>query len=235
MIAIGVTGTDTGVGKTVVACALAAAYSAHGARVGVMKPVETGVTADLAARDGTKLVRASASRDGASIVTPYTFPDPLSPLAAARRLKSEVDIGRLDGAFRAVSRNRDVVIVEGAGGLLVPITRDQAFDTLFARWQLGVIVVAPNRLGVLNHVRLTMAAAKGAGLNVRAIVLNDAADAVGDASVSSNDTILRELLPETRVLRFPWMAQPCDHPALAAAAERSGLLAAVAGQSFSNT
>ena len=235
MICIGVTGTDTGVGKTVVGCALAAAYVSRGARVGVMKPVETGVTADDTTRDGVRLVRAAASRDDLSLVTPYMFPDPVSPLAAARRAKTEIDIGRLDGAYRAIGRNRDVVIVEGAGGLLVPLTREHAFDSLFSRWQLGVVLVALNRLGVLNHVRLTMAAARAAGLAVHAVVLNDAADTTGDASASSNDTLLRELLPETRVLRFPWMAHPCDHAALLAAAERSGLIAAVAGQPFSPT
>lgn len=229
MIALGVTGTDTGVGKTVVSSALAAAYAKSGARVGVMKPVETGVARDAIDRDGTKLAKAAGSRDDASLITPYTFPDPLAPLVAARRVGASVDVGRLDGAFRTISRDRDVVIVEGAGGLLVPVTDEHAFDTLFARWKLAVVLVAANRLGVINHVRLTMRAARGAALNVRAVVLNDTGDDSGDASASSNETLLHELLPDVRVVRFPWVPDPCDHQALAAVAERSGLLVAAAG------
>lgn len=228
MIALGVTGTDTGVGKTVVCAALAAAYTRSGARVGVMKPVETGVTRESLDRDGLRLAKAAGSRDDASLITPYAFPDPLAPLIAARRVGASVEIGRLDGAFRSISRDRDVVIVEGAGGLLVPLTDNDAYDTLFLRWRLGVLLVAANRLGVLNHVRLTLRAARSAGLSVRAVVLNDTGNDGADPSTSSNETALRELIGDVRVVRFPWVADPCDHQALASAAERSGLLAAAA-------
>ena len=226
MIALGVTGTDTGVGKTVVSAALAAAYVKSGARVGVMKPVETGVTRDSTDRDGMRLAKAAGSRDDASLVTPYAFPDPLAPLIAARRAGTEVDLGRLDGAFRSISRDRDVVIVEGAGGLLVPLTDDHAFDTLFLRWKLGVLLVAANRLGVINHVQLTLRAARTIGLSIRAVVLNDTGHDTADPSTSSNETLLHELISDVRVVRFPWIPDPCDHQVLASAAERSGLLAA---------
>jgi dethiobiotin synthetase len=229
MIALGVTGTDTGVGKTVVSAALAAAYAKNGARVGVMKPVETGAQREAADRDGARLAKAAGSRDDTSLITPYTFPDALAPLIAARRIGVTVDLGRLDGAFRSISRDRDVVIVEGAGGLLVPLTDQHAFDTLFLRWKLGVVLVAANRLGVINHVRLTMRAARNAALNVRAVVLNDTGEASADASTSSNENLLNELLPDVRIVRFPWIPDPCDHQALAAVAERSGLLVAAAG------
>jgi dethiobiotin synthetase len=228
MIALGVTGTDTGVGKTIVSAALAAAYAKSGARVGVMKPVETGVTRESTDRDGVRLAKAAGSRDDTSLITPYAFPDPLAPLVAARRVGAAIDIGRLDGAFRSISRDRDVVIVEGAGGLLVPLTDDHAFDTLFLRWKLGVLVVAANRLGVINHVRLTLRAARAVGLNIRAIVLNDTGNDAADASTSSNETLLHELISDVRVVRFPWVPDPCDHQVLASAAERSGLLVAVA-------
>lgn len=229
MIALGVTGTDTGVGKTVVSAALAAAYVKNGARVGVMKPVETGVTRESTDHDGARLAKAAGSRDDTSLITPYTFPDALAPLGAARRIGATIDVGRLDGAFRSISRDRDVVIVEGAGGLLVPVTDEHAFDTLFLRWKLGVVLVAANRLGVINHVRLTMRAARASGLNVRVVVLNDTGSGDADASTSSNETLLHELIPDVRLLRFPWIPDPCDHQALAAVAERSGLLVATAG------
>lgn len=228
MIALGVTGTDTGVGKTVVSAALAAAYAKKGARVGVMKPVETGVTRESLDRDGIRLAKAAGSRDDASLITPYAFPDPLAPLVAARRVGAAVDIGRLDGIFRSISRDRDVVIVEGAGGLLVPLTADEAFDTLFLRWKLGVLLVAANRLGVINHVQLTLRAARIAGLNIRAVVLNDTGTDPADASTTSNEALLQELIADVRLVRFPWVPDPCDHQVLASTAERSGLLFAAA-------
>jgi dethiobiotin synthetase len=226
MIALGVTGTDTGVGKTLVSCALAAAFAAHGGRVGVFKPVETGRGPKDADRDGALLAVAARSRDNAELITPYLFAEGVAPLVAARRTLAPIDIGRLDAALQSISQNRDVVIVEGAGGLLTPISRDHAFDTLFARWRLGVLIVAANRLGAINHTRLTTQAAETAGLKVRAVVLNDADGAPRDASASSNEEALREMLPGIRVVRFPWMAPPYDHAGLADAAERSGLVAA---------
>lgn len=222
MIALGITGTDTGVGKTTVARAIAAAFAQRGARVGVMKPVETGCAAEHMT-DGALLAEAAASGDARSVITPYAFSAPVAPMVAAAEAGVEIDIGRLDAAFQAVSRGREVVIVEGAGGLLVPITRTLAFDALFARWRADVVIVAPNRLGVINHVRLTVAAARAAAATVRAIVLNDAMVEAGDASVASNAAILGELMPEIQVVRFPRIAPPCDHPAFARAFDQSRL------------
>ncbi len=219
MIAIGVTGTDTGVGKTVVSCALAAGLAGHGARVGVMKPVETGIVADNDQRDARRLARAARSNDAASLICPYTFSAPLAPMLAARQVGATIDQGVLDQAFHEVASGRDVIIVEGAGGLLVPITRQCDFATLFGRWELGLVIVAANRLGVVNHVLLTLHAARTAALNVAAIVLNPAAGPVPpDESASTNAALLSELVDEVPVLQFPWVDEVDDHQLLARAA-----------------
>ena len=103
---------------------------------------------------------------------PITFPHPSAPLVAARRAGQRIDLESARRRVRDASARVRRLLVEGAGGLLVPITERVSFDGLFARWALDLIVVAANRLGVINHVRLTLAAARAAGLRVRAVVLN---------------------------------------------------------------
>ena len=223
MIAIGVTGTGTGVGKTVVACAVAAAAVQRGLAVGVLKPVETGVENDAADSDASRLIAVSSSGDPRSVVAPYVLQAPLAPMVAARRAAGSIDPARLDASFETVGRARDVVIVEGAGGLLVPITPELAYDTLFLRWNLGVVIVGPDRLGVINHARLTVAAAQRAGLSVGALVLNAVPPGRHDASTGANFSVLAELMPGVPVVEFPWLPDANDGQTLAAAAERAGL------------
>jgi dethiobiotin synthetase len=224
MITFAVTGTDTGVGKTVVSCAVIAACVARGLRVGVMKPVETGVT-DSSQGDSAKLARAAGYDGPGPDVAPYSFAAALAPHVAARAAGVTIDPGRLDAAFGRVQRGCDLVVVEGAGGLLTPLTTDLAFDALFARWQARLVIVAADRLGVLNHVRLTVAAAGDAGLRVQAIVLNAVDPGYRDGSADTNLDVLRELLPAVAVAPFSWLPDVHDTHALAAAAERAGLLA----------
>jgi dethiobiotin synthetase len=237
MIRVGITGTDTGVGKTVVGCALAAALHARGKRVVAMKPIESGVRHYDPQRDGARLSRASGSVERAASpavlmnalarTAPIVFPDPVAPIVAARRAGTLIDVDGLDAAVSAASRDADALLVEGAGGLLVPVTRELAFDALFSRWSLDVVIVAANRLGVINHTRLTVAAARSAGLAVRAVVLKDVVEEAPDPSTLDNLALLRELLPDTRVLPLPWIDDVNDLPHLAALAEQSGLVDAL--------
>ena len=219
---IAVTGTDTGVGKTIASCAIAAALVRRGLRVSAMKPIETGVDPHDPARDGARLHRAAADDRPLSAVAPITFPHPSAPVVAARRAGQRVDLELLDARVRDAARGRDVLIVEGAGGLLVPITERVSFDGLFARWALDLVIVAANRLGVINHARLTIAAARAANLRVRAVVLNQLAPTPADTSVSDNARIIQEM-ERVPLVELPWMPDVNDLDALAAAAERSGL------------
>jgi dethiobiotin synthetase len=208
MIRIGVTGTDTGVGKTVVSCAIAAGMRRAGLRVAAMKPVETGVAADDPNRDGARLARAAGGLLPLSVVAPLVFPDPVAPSEAARRAGSTIDLAILDHAVRAASLQSDALIVEGAGGLLVPVADRMAFDTLFTRWSLELIVVAANRLGVINHTRLTLAAARSAGLLARAVVLNNVLP-TGDQSTADNARIIAQL-EDISVVELPWLSDVDD-------------------------
>jgi dethiobiotin synthetase len=227
MIRIGVTGTDTGIGKTVVTCALATALRQRGLRVAAMKPVECGAAFDDPARDGWRLRQAAGDDRPLTITSPIAFLDPVAPVVAARRAGRAIDLEQLDSAIREASRDRDVLLVEGAGGLLVPLTEHVSYDAMFARWRLDMVVVAANRLGVINHVRLTLASARAAGLNIAAVVLNELTTNPLDASIADNARIIAEL-ERVPVAELPWMPRLDDLDAAAKLVERCGLVELVA-------
>jgi len=211
MLRLGITGTDTGVGKTLVACAIAAALRESGHRVGVMKPIESG-----GSDDGERLRAAAGARHPIQLVRPVAYEEPAAPLVAGRRAQQRVDTDLLDRALAAVERDSDALVVEGAGGLLVPLTETESFATLFARWRLELVIVAANRLGVLNHTLLTVESARAHGLTVRAVVLNTvSADQPGVAE-RTNEAVLKELLRVVPVLRVPYLRPPHDPSRLAA-------------------
>jgi len=223
MIRLGITGTDTGVGKTLVACALAAGLTRRGLRITAMKPIETGVTANDPLRDGARLARAAQEMRPLSVIAPLTLPDPLAPLAAARRAGLAIDLAALDLAVHSAADGCDALIVEGAGGLLVPITDTVSFDSLFVRWSLDVIIVAANRLGTINHIRLTCAAARRVGLTIRAIVLSSTSAEAPDGSVEDNAQLIAEL-EQVRVIELPHVSRPDELDAIVAIAEERGLI-----------
>lgn len=201
MIRFGITGTDTGVGKTHIACALIGALRDRGLSVAAMKPVETGVEGEPA--DARRLCDAAGGRDTLDDVCPERFEEPLAPWVAARRAGRTIALSALEEARTRLESGRDALIVEGAGGLLVPIADGVAYDTLFRRWRLELIVVAANRLGAINHTLLTVRAALAAGLKLRAVVLNTvSADEPTVAEQTNLDTV-RRFVPETTVLAFP--------------------------------
>jgi dethiobiotin synthetase len=208
VIRLGITGTDTGVGKTVISCAIAAGLRRLGLRVAALKPIETGASFDDTSRDGARLARAAGGSLPLSMAAPLVFPDPVAPIAAARRARASIDINVLDHTVRTAMAQCDALLVEGAGGLLVPITERLAFDGLFARWKLDVIVVAANRRGVLNHTRLTLAAARAAGLIVRAVALNSVKPS-SNTSAPENAALIAEL-EAVPVVELPWLADTDD-------------------------
>ncbi|MBL0940065.1 MAG: dethiobiotin synthase [Gemmatimonadaceae bacterium] len=222
-VRLAITGTDTGVGKTVVACALTARAHARGLRVAPMKPVESGVAADDVTSDAYLLKRAAGDTHDVLLVRPYLLAEPLAPMVAATRANRAIDISVLDDARAALESESELLVVEGAGGLLVPITADCSYATLFARWQCDVVIVAANRLGVINHTLLTVQAARAAGLTVRGVVLTPCQPLASGVAESTNLAALRELSTDIPFFEFPWVEATGDMSRLAAAAEAAGL------------
>lgn len=220
-----ITGTDTGIGKTTVACAVAAALHSRGHRVGVIKPAETGcsVGADgaLIAADAECLRYFAGRDDPLTEVCPYRFREPLAPAIAARRAGVPLELADVAQALNRVSA--DVLLVEGAGGLLVPLAGSATFADLARDCRLRLVVVVGNRLGALNHAQLTMRWAERAGLAVTGYVVNTLR-AEMDLAAQTNLEALAELLgPPLGV--FPWVGTvartAADRARLAAVAERA--------------
>lgn len=169
-----VTGTDTGIGKTVVACALAAELTGRGLDVGVMKPAQSGFVSCAEGGltgDAAYLAEAAGVTDPPELVNPYSFSEPLSPYHASAKESVEIDIEKIVSACEALGRRHDLMIVEGAGGLLAPLTRDSTMGDLAFRLGLPLLIVSHPFLGHINHTLLTVKAALSMGVRVAGIVL----------------------------------------------------------------
>jgi len=207
-----ITGTDTGVGKTRVACELLRAVRARGVDAGVMKPVETGVAAahgdtGRLGEDGAALVAAGGVTDSAELISPYRFALPASPLVAARAVGLEVRPECIRSAFATLAARHPWMLVEGAGGWAVPVATGVDMSHLAVALGLPVIVVARRVLGTINHTRLTVDAVRRAGLTVAAIVLNGAQVPLspqGDPTLASNAALLAELTGVRVEESMPW-------------------------------
>jgi dethiobiotin synthetase len=208
-----VTGTDTGVGKTFVACALAHALRARGRRVGVVKPVETGVEAEP--EDARRLAAAAGDPSPLEDLCPYRLRAPLAPAVAAARERVTIDVDAIVGLIERRARTVDVLIVEGAGGLLVPIAGTLTYLELAERAHLPLLIVAANRLGTVNHCALTARVAATAGLAVRGFVLSQPAPSTDVSAETNADTIVG--LTGLRCFGvLPHLASPADAAALLA-------------------
>lgn len=184
-----VTGTDTGVGKTFVACALAAGLRARGRRVGVMKPVETGV--DGEPEDALRLRAAAGDPAPLADVCPYRFRAPLAPSVAARLEGVPIDVDRLATLLRRRASEADVLLVEGAGGLLVPLGARETWLDFAARLEMPLLLVGANRLGTINHCALTARVAASAGTTVRGFVLSQPDPATDPSAATNAEEIVR--------------------------------------------
>jgi len=197
MRAFFVTGTDTGVGKTLVSVSLAAFFSLEmGLSVGVMKPFETGLPVDrteLFPCDAKALRDASGSTDDLAVINPVTFVQPLAPETAAELDGKTIDLAVVDRAYEKIAGSHDISLVEGAGGVLVPIMEGFFFADLIARWALPTAVVGRLGLGTINHTLLTCRALRDRGIRVIGVILNDT-EGSDDTAARTNPDMLRKYL-----------------------------------------
>ena len=186
-----VTGTDTGVGKTLVGCAILRGLRERGLNVGAMKPVETGV-GPAGPADAQALAEAAGADDPLSDVCPGRFEMPAAPSVAARHEGRVIDMEEIDASFVRQESRHDWLLVEGAGGLLVPILEDLDMADLAKRWQLPVLVVTRAALGTINHTRLTLAVARHRGLEVAGIIVNHGVEPISDSDRANLEELLRD-------------------------------------------
>lgn len=223
VVRLAVTGTDTGVGKTIVAAAILTMLRRDGLRVAGMKPVEAGLVRGDASSDAELLRTAAGGGDELDDVCPMAISDSTLPPVSAHHSAPGDDIQLLDTAFARLSTGRDTVLVEDAGGILAPVTPAISFERLARRWALDLVIVAANRPGVINHLLLITRVARDAELRVRGVILNEAWADRHSLAESVTDESLASVIPGIPVYRFPFVARPLDHSVLATAASNAGL------------
>jgi dethiobiotin synthetase len=206
-----ITGTDTGIGKTFVACALMRALQQRGLTVAPMKPIAAGVPIQAAGvpipaagavevagvpmnEDVALFMDATGHRFPLRAVNPYSFRQAVAPHIAARLEGVEVDMTVMQSAYRQLAARAEVVLVEGAGGFLVPLSDSESMALIPAALQLPVILVVGMRLGCLNHALLTLEAIRSRGLALAGWIANSAAPGALMNAYEDNLSTLKRMI-----------------------------------------
>ncbi len=202
-----VTGTDTGVGKTFITAAIARCLRAAGIRVGVCKPVATGATlrdGRLVSEDTLRLAEAAGVQDRLERVTPWVFAEPAAPPVAAANEGLSLELAKLTSAVTWWEQGSEVVLVEGVGGLLCPLTEQETIADLAAALSYPLLVVARATLGTLNHTLLTLEVAAQRGLRIAGVVLNEVEPPDGSLAERTNPQQLASRIqpPLLTVVRY---------------------------------
>jgi dethiobiotin synthetase len=206
-----VTGTDTGVGKTWVSCGVLRAARAAGLRVAARKPAETGCDPDaggeLVGVDAVALRAAAGGDEPIDAVCPVRLPDPLAPSFAARRAGVAIDVGATVLACRSRARDVELLLVEGAGGLLVPLAERYTFADLARELGARLLLVVGARLGAINHALLSLEVAAARGLPVAGFVINHFSATI-DLATETLAASLRELTDVPLIAEVGYRADP---------------------------
>ena len=174
MTSLFVTGTDTDVGKTCVTAGIVSYLSKMKINVGVMKPYASGykATADSVSDDVKILMRYSRVNDPIDLVNPYFFKIPTSPYDACKQLNLEIDISRVIDSYKQLTSIHDVVIVEGIGGIMTPISKNYFVSDLIADLQMNTIIITGSKVGTVNHLMLAYQHAKEKQISLNGFIIN---------------------------------------------------------------
>jgi dethiobiotin synthetase len=203
-----VTGTDTGVGKTVIAVALIKALHLLDIKACGMKPIETGCIKEgdvLIPSDGMFIKAIARMKENITYVSPYCFESPLAPLPASERERVSIDFEKIQMAYKDLARLYEAVVVEGIGGLLVPIKRDYFVLDLARDFGLPLIIVSRLDLGTLNHTMLTVNYALKSGLDVAGIIINSNHPPKETLAEDTNPDILKQISPVPLIGSIPYL------------------------------
>jgi dethiobiotin synthetase len=202
-----ITGTDTGVGKTLIAAGLVAALKDQGIDVGVMKPLESGAPSFGSApipRDALYLKEISGVHDDLDLINPYCFQAPLAPGVAAEKEGVEVDLQRVKVQYDELKGSHQFMVVEGAGGLLVPIAQGVLLPVLIKLLGLPLLVVARSSLGTINHTLLSLFYCQQEGLDVVGLIMSKSTPDA-DPSEASNAHVVAQFSEVPLLGSFPYL------------------------------
>ncbi|MGQ7889959.1 dethiobiotin synthase [Paenibacillus sp. WC2504] len=202
-----ITGTDTGVGKTMVTAAIAAALRADGCQAGVWKPVQSGACLGSGETDAERLLQLTGIKEQPDTVAPYTFEAPLAPMLAARLAGVTLTLQELIAAGKPLIERYDALLIEGAGGVAVPLNEDALIVDLIAELQIPALIVARSGLGTINHTILTAAFLSQYRIPILGVILNDCDDQEiqNDPSVVTNAELIEKYSGLTVLGRFPFL------------------------------
>jgi dethiobiotin synthetase len=225
-----ITGTDTGVGKTYIAERLTSGLRDIGINVGVMKPAETGCrnrAGRLIPSDALRLMKAAGSNDSLALINPYRFKEPLAPFVAAQRAGKRIDPRIITRSLKTLCSKHEFMVVEGAGGIMVPLTLSYNYCDLAYTMALPVVIVARPGLGTINHTLLTVSALRLKDISIAGIIINFAASRKAGLAEETSFSIIEKIskLPILgtvfygeenlarivgRILSLPWNGQGSD-------------------------
>jgi dethiobiotin synthetase len=208
-----VTATDTGVGKTIVSAAIIRALKKAGINVGAMKPLETECVIEdgvMVPADGSFLRNAAGMSDSIDLVTPIRYKLPLAPYTASLKEGVPVKMESVFKAYKQLSAKYDFMVVEGIGGILVPLTRNQSGEVYYVTdlikdLRLPAVVVARLLLGTINHTLLTVSKLIDEGIEVKGVIVSHSTPSQGTIAEETNLEMLRELLPVPVIGVVPYL------------------------------
>ncbi len=206
-----VTGTDTGVGKTLVAAGIACLLHGSGLKVGVMKPVATGGSRKsdmLVSDDAIMMKEAAHSRDEYSLINPICLPSMMAPVVASKVDRLQVDWKTIWSAFKTLSKKHNHLVVEGIGGLLVPITDDLYVADMARKMKLPLIIVSRPTLGTINHTLLTIEVARSRGLKIKGVIFNNTKIGGGTLLEETNKIEIEKLSGVPVIASIPYIRSP---------------------------
>ena len=196
-----ITATDTHVGKTVATFVLGTLLNAKGHGVGVMKPVQCG------GNDAAFLKKALKLDDDLSLINPCYAPEPLSPHLAFRRAGKAVDLQKIRRCYESLRSRHEVLLIEGAGGLMVPLKHGYYNADLIRDLNAEVIIVSRLGLGTINHTLLTVEAVQAKGLNIRGIVFSDTNPKMKSIAEKNNPIAIKRLSGVKVLGTIPYLKQ----------------------------
>jgi dethiobiotin synthetase len=211
-----ITGTDTGVGKTFVAVGLIKAMKRKGLDVCPVKPVESGCrvkNGELVPSDSIKLWKASGIKEPLHVINPYKLKNPLAPSVAAEMEGVSLDKNKIIRTYAGLSKKYEITIVEGAGGIMVPVFRKYLFLDLAKDLNLPLIIVSRPGLGTINHTLLTINVAKNRGLDVLGVIYNHTYRTKTGLPEKTNPGVIKKLGGVPTLGIMPYSVNPDSHRA----------------------
>lgn len=200
-----ITGTDTEIGKTIIASGIAGALKKRGTDVGVMKPFMSGAKREDPESDAAMLKELAGDGNDLQLINPYQFDEPVAPLIAAERNGAVITLEQLLSDWRAIEATHEFFVVEGAGGLMAPMGPSYHNGHIAREMGLPLVIVARMGLGTVNHILLTIEKAKAMGIKVLGIVMNDLNPFETSLAKQTNRALI-ERLTDVPVLGFmPWL------------------------------